>query len=71
MAPFVGVYMFCSTSGAAEKWPHFSFPKTEKKWPRKLKKMAPTTTRRLADAATYSSNDVKRNWKVSLLCCLL
>ena len=36
MAPFVGVYMFCSTSGAAEKWPHFSFPKTEKKWPRSL-----------------------------------
>ena len=41
MAPFVGVYMFCSTSGGAEKWPHFSCPKTEKKWPRKLKKNGP------------------------------
>ena len=52
MAPFLGVYMFCSTSGAAEKWPHFSFPKTEKKWPRKLKKNGPdddTTTGRRSD----------------------
>ena len=45
MAPFVGVYMFCSTSGAAEKWPHFSFPKTEK-MALKTEKMAPKTEKK-------------------------
>ena len=71
MAPFVGVYMFCSTSGAAEKWPHFSFPKTEKMAPKVCRMVPEVRQVNVSDAATYSSNDVKRNWKVSLLCCLL